>query len=106
MAPVRCNLGEWLQHESTLMKPRMRQDERGRLRHLTPIIEKIEFEHGGRVSRAAERPKWSLDPLRYREQVSRGKMRCQRRDPINEPRLVRARYRLSPIPGGAGRDMD
>ena len=106
MAPVRRNLGEWLEHESTLMEPRVRQDERGRLRHLALVIEEVEIEHARRVSLSAETAKLSLDCLQHRKQVSSGKMGRQRRDRVNEPRLVRPRYRLSPIPSGTGRDLD
>ena len=40
------------------------------------------------------------------EQVARGEMGYQRSDRVNEPWLVRERYRLSSIPGGSGRDLD
>jgi len=106
MPPVRRYLGKRLEHEPTLMEPRVRQDERGRLRHETSIIEEIEIEHAGGVSFAADTTKLSLERLQHREQVARGEMGYQRRDRVNEPWLVRARYRLSSIPGGSGRDLD
>ena len=106
MTPVGRYLGERLEHESTLMESRVRQDERGRLHHLTSIIEEIEIEHAGGVSLAADTTKLSLDRLQDCEQVSRGEMGYQRRDRVNEPWLVRERYRLSSIPGGSGRDLD
>src|SRR6516162_1660388 len=106
MPPVGRNLGERLEHESTLMEPRVRQDERRRTRHLTPIIKEIEIEHARGVSLPADATKLSLDRLQHREQVSRREVGCQRRDRVNEPRLVRARYRLSPIPRGTSRNLD
>jgi hypothetical protein len=106
MPPVGRNLGKRLEHESTLMEPRVRQDERGRLRYLTPIIKEIEIEHAGGVSLAADTTKLSLGGVQHREQVSRGEIGYQRRDRVYKPRLVRARYRLCSIPGGAGRDLD
>src|SRR6516225_4371797 len=36
----------------------------------------------------------------------RGELGYQRRDRVNEPRLVRVRYRLSSIPGRSRRDLD
>ena len=106
MPPVGRNLGERLEHESTLMEPRVRQDERRRTRHLTPIIEEIEIEHARGVSLAADATKLSLDCLHHRKQVSRREVGCQRRDPVYEPRLIRARYGLSPIPRGTSRNLD
>jgi hypothetical protein len=106
MPPVGRYLGKRLEHESTLMEPRVRQDEGGRLRHQTSIIEEIEIEHAGGVSLAADTTKLSLERLQHGEQVARGEMGYQRRDRVNEPWLVRDRYRLSSIPGGSGRDLD
>jgi len=94
MPPVGRYLSKRLEHESTLMEPRVRQDERGRLRHQTSIIEEIEIEHAGGVSLAADTTKLSLDRLQRCEQVARGEMGYQRRDRVNEPWLVRERYRL------------
>jgi len=106
MPPIGRNLGKRLEHEATLMQPRVRQDERGRLRHQTSIIEEIEIEHSGGVSLAADTAKLSLGRLQHREQVPRGELGYQRRDRVNEPRLVRVRYRLSSIPGRSRRDLD
>jgi len=106
MAPVGCNLGEWQEHESALVEPRVWHDKRGCLGHLTPIIEEIEIEHAGCVSLPADTTKLSLYRVQHREQVSRGEMGCQRCDRVNKPRLVRARYRLSSIPSRAGRDLN
>jgi len=106
MPPIGRNLGKRLEHEATLMQPRVRQDERGRLRHQTSIIEEIEIEHSGGVSLAADTTKLSLGRLQHREQVPRGELGYQRRDRVNEPRLVRVRYRLSSIPGRSRRDLD
>ena len=106
MAPVGCNLGERLKHESTLMKPRVWQNKRGSVRHLALIIEEIEIEHARCVSLAADTTELFLDRLQSREQVSRGEMGCQRSYRINKPRLVRARHRLSSVPGGVGDNPD
>src|SRR6516225_4371802 len=48
---------------------------------------------------AADTTKLSLGRFQHREQVPRGELGYQRRDRVNEPRLVRVRYRLSSIPG-------
>ena len=57
MPPVGRNFGKRPEHEPTLMELRVRQNERGRLRYLTPIIEEIEIEHARCVSLAADTTK-------------------------------------------------
>ena len=106
MAPPRGNLGEWYEHESALVEPRMRQDERGGLGHLTSIIKKIEIDHARCVLLAAEPTKFSFDRLQCREQVWRGEIGRQRRYRVNKPGLVRARYRLGSMPSRARRDLN
>jgi len=106
MAPVGGDFGEWYEHESTLVEPRMRQGKRSGIDHLTLIIEEIEIEHARCVSFAAHPAKLSLNHLHHREQVARGETGYQRRDRVDEPRLVRARYGLSSIPSRARRNPD
>ena len=87
-------------------EPWVRQNKRSGINHLALIIEEIEIEHARCVSLAAHPAKLSLDHLQHREQVSRGKTGYQRRDRVDEPWLVRARYGLGSIPSRAGRDLD
>src|SRR6202035_5772950 len=68
MAPVGGDFGEWYEHESTLVEPRVRQHKRSGIDHLPLIIEEIEIEHTRCVSFAAHPAKLSLDHLQHREQ--------------------------------------
>src|SRR6516162_8163974 len=106
MAPVGGDFGEWYEHESTLVEPRMRQGKRSGIDHLTLIIEKIEIKHTRCVSFAAHPAKLSLDHLHHREQVAGGETGYQRRDRVDEQRLVRAWYGLGSIPSRARRNLD
>src|SRR5262249_35865037 len=106
MAPARSYLGQRHEHESTFVEPWVRQDERSGLDHQTAMIEEIEVEHACGVSLAANSAELSLYRLQHGEQVRRGKIRAQRSDRVDEPRLVRARHRLGSIPGRAGGDRD
>ena len=72
MAPGGRNLGKRQEHESTLVEPRVRQDERGCLGHLAPIIKEVEIENARCVSLAAYTTKLSLNVLQRREQILRG----------------------------------
>jgi len=65
MAPGGRNLGKRQEHESTLVEPRVRQDERGCLGHLTPMVKKIEIEHARRISLVANTAELLLDRLQY-----------------------------------------
>ena len=106
MAPGGRNLGERQEHEATLVKPRVRQDKRGGLGHLASMIKEIEIEHARCVPLAAHATKLSLDRLQHGEQVLSGEIGCQASDRVDEPRLVRARYRLGSIPSRAGWDLN
>jgi hypothetical protein len=65
MAPVGHNLGEWQEHESALVEPRVWYDKRGCLGHLTPMVKKIEIEHARRISLVANTAELLLDRLQY-----------------------------------------
>jgi len=104
MAPGGGDLGERQEHESTLVEPRVRQDKRSGLAHLTPMIKEIEIEHARCVSLAADTTKLPLDRLQHRKQVWRGEIGCQRRHRVNKPGLIRARHRLGSIPSRTPRD--
>src|SRR5215813_10081060 len=106
MAPVGGDFGEWYEHESTLVEPRVRQGKRSGIDHLTLIVEEIEIEHTRRVLFAAHPAKLFLDHLQHFEQVPRGETGYQRRDRIDEQRLVRARYGFGSIPSRARRNPD
>jgi hypothetical protein len=106
MAPLGGDFGEWYEHESTLVEPRVRQDKRSGIDHLTLIIEEIEVKHTRCISFSAQPAKLSLDHLQQREQISRGKNGYHRRDRVDKPRLVRARHGLRLIPSRACSDPD
>ena len=106
MAPVGSDFGEWYEHESTLVKPWVREGKRSGIGDLTLIIEEIEIEHTRCVSLAAHPAKLSLDHLQHREQVARGEAGLQGRDRVDEQRLVRAGYGLGSIPSRARRNLD
>ena len=77
MVPVWSDFRERREHESTLVEPRVWQDKRGGLGHLTIVIEEIEIKHARRVSLATHTAKLSFDHLEHREEVSRGETGCQ-----------------------------
>jgi len=71
VAPIRRDFGERGENEPTLVQPRVRQDERRRLHHLAPMIEKIEVEDTRRICCAANTAKPRLDSLHHSEHVAR-----------------------------------